>query len=87
MITPLDYKVRDAPCVESLTFLAHAGEPMTLQRATISEQTHGSSDLNYLAPKTKYGLGCDFGYYDYDDGSFTIPFAIRIDRPNRRFSP
>jgi len=86
MITPLDYRVPDASS-ESLAFLAHAGEPMTLQRATKGEHFYFNSHPDYFAPKTKYGFGCESGYHDDDDGSFTIPFAVILDRPSRRFSP
>jgi len=86
MITPLDHKVFSPTHSTSLAFPGHAGEGMTLQRVTRDEHFHYNSHPNYFAPKTRQGCGCDLGYYDRIDGSFTTPFAVALDRPNRRFS-
>ena len=90
MITPLDYRGFDPAHSASLTFHAHAGDGMTMSRATKGEHFYYNSDPSYLAPKTKRDFGCgfdcDFGYCDEEDGSLDVRIAVTLGHPSRRFS-
>lgn len=87
MITPLDYRAFTPTPIMTLAFYTHFGIAMDRAQATFSEDCRCTSSSSYSSPVADWHSGCDAGYADEGDGTFDVPFAIRIDRPNRRFSP
>ena len=87
MITPLDYRSSNPPPAIALAFYAHFGVAMDLPRATVSDGCCSTCVPSHSSPVADWRCGCDYEYADRDYDTFDFPFAIRIDRPNRRFSP
>jgi len=87
MNTPLDYRAISPTPIMTFAFYTHFGIAMDRTQATINEDCRCTSNSSYSSPVTDWRSGCDDGYADEGDGTFDVPFALRIDRPNRRFSP